>query len=109
MKGAWKLPAHSGKVSRAKTHKLKHRRLLAALQPINAEGIDSASGSHFAFLVHANLLAETPTAAALQGTSPGSDEELVKQLSNPVSSLVSVPFQNNFDFGLGTGEGCATR
>jgi hypothetical protein len=56
----------------------------------------------------ANLLAETPTAAALQGTSPGSDEELVKQLSNPVSSLVNVPFQNNFDFGLGTGDGQPT-
>ena len=28
------------------------------------------------------------------------DQELVKQLSNPVSSLVTVPFQNNFDFNL---------
>lgn len=34
-----------------------------------------------------------------------SDQELVKQLSNPVSSLVSVPFQNNFDFNLGAGQG----
>jgi hypothetical protein len=53
----------------------------------------------------ANLLGETPAAPALQRTSPGSDEEPVKQLSNPISSLVSVPFQNNFDFGLGTGDG----
>jgi hypothetical protein len=29
------------------------------------------------------------------------DEELVKQLNNPVSSLISVPFQNNFEFNLG--------
>lgn len=34
-----------------------------------------------------------------------SEQELVKQLSNPIASLISVPFQNNFDFGLGAGEG----
>lgn len=28
-------------------------------------------------------------------------DELSKQLSNPISSLISVPFQNNFDFGAG--------
>ena len=30
-----------------------------------------------------------------------SDDELVKQLNNPVASLISVPFQNNFEFGGG--------
>lgn len=30
-----------------------------------------------------------------------SDEELAKQLQNPVANLISVPFQNNFDFNLG--------
>jgi len=30
-----------------------------------------------------------------------SDEELVKQLNNPVSPLISVPFQNNFEFNAG--------
>jgi hypothetical protein len=30
-----------------------------------------------------------------------SDEELVKELSNPVASLISVPFQSNFEFKLG--------
>jgi hypothetical protein len=29
------------------------------------------------------------------------DQELVKQLNNPVSSLISVPFQSNWDFRMG--------
>ncbi len=31
--------------------------------------------------------------------------ELAKKLSNPISSLISVPFQSNFDTGMGTGSG----
>jgi hypothetical protein len=39
-----------------------------------------------------------------QGT--GSDAaELAKKLSNPISSLISVPFQNNSDYGIGEFEG----
>ncbi len=29
------------------------------------------------------------------------DSDLAKQTQNPVSSLISVPFQNNFNFGVG--------
>jgi hypothetical protein len=34
-------------------------------------------------------------------TSGDKDAELAKQLQNPVASLISVPFQNNFEFNLG--------
>lgn len=44
-----------------------------------------------------NALAESEVADA-----PADQEaELAKQLQNPVASLISVPFQNNFDFNLG--------
>src|SRR4029077_13624353 len=40
-------------------------------------------------------------------TEAGGDEaaELSKKLNNPVSSLISVPFQSNWDFNLGDGNG----
>ncbi len=43
------------------------------------------------------------TTPEVAGTEAGVDQaaELAKQLQNPVASLISVPFQNNFDFNLG--------
>ena len=46
---------------------------------------------------------------ALPGTAPAQTaDELAKQTQNPVASLISVPLQGNWDFGLGDRDGTAT-
>jgi hypothetical protein len=40
-------------------------------------------------------------ASDVAGAPADQEEELAKQLQNPVANLISVPFQNNFDFNLG--------
>jgi len=57
---------------------------------------------------YASLFSTTSTAASTMQTGPGAPPAagsdaaaLAKKLSNPVASLISVPFQSNFDFKMG--------
>jgi hypothetical protein len=59
--------------------------------------IDRAS-KFIAFIVGTTVV---PLAMHSAFAQEKSDEELVKELANPISSLISVPFQNNFEFNLG--------
>lgn len=52
----------------------------------------------------ARLLAVSTAVLALVGVSaaqPASEEDLAKETQNPVSELISVPFESNFNFGVG--------
>lgn len=56
------------------------------------------------------LLASAPAMSADTAQAAGSGEDLALKLSNPIASLISVPFQQNFDFGLGAnGDGWSSR
>jgi hypothetical protein len=58
------------------------------------------------FNLDASLTLAAADAAATGGGGAGDDAkapaaELAKKLANPIGALISVPFQNNFDFGAG--------
>ena len=53
----------------------------------------------------AALLMMVPFFAGAQEETVTSTQELADKLSNPVASMISVPFQNNSDWGIGTYNG----
>jgi hypothetical protein len=58
-----------------------------------------------------SVAAQSSPPAAAQGAFPPaapSASELAKQTQNPVASLISVPFQGNWDFGLGSRDATGT-
>jgi len=64
-------------------------------------GDPGASAGHLAFYRPLTLAPAEPADAGGGGGDEKSAEELAKEAQNPVAKLISVPFQNNFNFGIG--------
>jgi hypothetical protein len=82
---------------------MKPNRILLALAC--ALGATTASAQTDSGFYHPFTLAPADASSSGGGGAGDDDKaaaaELAKKLSNPVAALISVPFQNNFDFGAG--------
>ena len=70
-----------------------------------AVGLARAAGAQQAPAAGAPAPAALPAGGASAGTS---DADLAKQLSNPLAALVAVPFQFNWEQGVGFEDGTRT-
>jgi hypothetical protein len=57
------------------------------------------------FAAPKTVAAKAPAATAPADDAQSQEDKLAMQLNNPVASLISVPLQSNWDFGLGDGSG----
>jgi hypothetical protein len=75
--------------------------LLPVLSDIEKTAIESKSNMRKVTII---ILAMTlsPSFAADEGTQKKDTEALAMKLQNPVANLISVPIQNNWDFGIGS-------
>ena len=68
-------------------------------ESMKASWIAPVSWLFWAVLVSLTINAGNATEPT--GDEEAKTEELAKETQNPVANLISVPFQNNFNFGLG--------
>jgi hypothetical protein len=64
--------------------------------------------SRTAFFFTASFLVVASSSRG-EDSAGSSADDLAKKLANPISSLISLPIQSNFDFGFGPGEGTVWR
>ena len=57
------------------------------------------------FVIVSTITLMTITANPVQAQEAQSDENLAKEAQNPLASLISLPVQNNTNFGLATPSG----